>query len=202
MRFRMLSVPITFLCGLGLAFAQPSSPLAISVQTAENGSQVLRIENTGGQTATALVLTWPIPVPANAVVGEKKLAGARQVLLYDSAASPKVAPIAAGAAVTIPSPAAGATGPPQVQAVLFAGGASWGDPGWIGRITRRRTYMRQSVEAVLADFKAALAGPDINIVQLIAKFQSALSAEEKAAADGEQRACIRIVRGASSNTSR
>ena len=150
----------------------------------------IAVTNTTPATVTAFALEWSPPVAAGSRVSKVIM-----TKFYDAATEPLAAkPIPPHGSVTLPY-AAGAESAPQVPAVLFATGASWGDAVWIGRITNRRAYMQQSLVAVLADLTAAAASVTTTRQSLITQFQSAQTAEQVSSADGDQRACIHTVRG-------
>jgi hypothetical protein len=85
---------------------------------------------------------------------------------------------------------------------MFSNGTSWGDRDWVKRISDRRSYMEQSLRTSLAELNAASANAATGTTQLqptreglIAQFQSAMAAEQQAAANRDQKACIGSVRG-------
>ena len=154
---------------------------------------LLTITNDSDVTVTAFLLERILPIPADAQAGGSKMTGARTLEFFDSAADPKVAKaIPPRQSITIRE-AAGTGEPPRIRAALFEDGQSWGNPDFVGRLSRRRTYLRQSLETVIADLKAAIADPAMNSDVLISRFESAFDSERRSA--GDQLGTVAAVRG-------
>jgi len=168
-----------------LAPGQTAGPV-----TASAGAAGVALTNATGATVTALVLEWNAPGAAGSAVSKVST-----IRFYDAATEPLSAkPIPPGSSVTVPisTPAQSA---PQVVAVLFAGGETWGSPVFVARLTQRRVYMQQALTNALADLNAAVAAPGTTKASLASQFQSAQATEQAAAADNDQKACIHTVRG-------
>ena len=188
---RFITLTMAF---VGAALAQTAAPITVAAVETGSGQPSWSVTNTGTKTVTAFALTYPVPPPAGS-----NIAGATATTSYDAATEPLAnKPVPPGQTLTLPyGPPNASVGHalPQVRAVIFADGASWGDTAWTGRLSQRRTYMRQSLAAGLADLNAAAADITTTRTGLINQFQSAQSAEQAAASDTDQRACIRSVRG-------
>jgi len=177
-------------CSLvGMPLARAQAPAPVTVSASSGGTLTAR--NAGTSTVTAFVLTYNLPFPA----GATGAAGAQGWQLYDAATEPLAAkPIPAGQEVLVRCHFDCAAMPFQLKAVIYQGGASWGDSGWAQRILQRRVYMQQAVTQSLSDLaSAALRGATRS--ELTSLFESSLNTEIASAAGPDQRNCVSSVRG-------
>ncbi len=203
---RTLGFTTAFLACLVCAYGQASAPVALTVVQGSSAQAVPAgtgagaathpkwlAANTGTATITAFALTYSLQLPA----GLHASSGTAE-RFYDGATEPLSAKaIPPGQSVTLPfaPPENLSQAAPKIQAVVFSNGTSWGDSGWLQRISNRRTYMQQSLSVSLAELNAASANAATTREALIAQFQSAMANEQHAAADRDQKACIASVRG-------
>jgi hypothetical protein len=178
------------LLGCALAHGQTVAPVTASTLPASAAIPGISLANTAPVPVSAVLLQWSLPVPA-----ASRVSRASAIKFYDAATEPLAAkPIPPHGSATVPVAAPGQS-VPQVLAVLFTDGTSWGDAASVGRLAQRRVYMLQALTSSLADLNAAATSPAVTKAALLGQFQSAESAEQATAADGDQKACIHSVRG-------
>jgi len=178
------------LLGSAPSRGQTAPALQVTVSTTASGAPVLVVRNAGANTVTAFALAFSLPVSPGAAT-----AGALAVTVYDAATQSAPTPILPGREVSVPCPAGVglAQQAPQVQAILFGDGSSWGDGTWVQNMTRRRAYMLQRLTEAYQDLTQALS-QGTSRGALVAQFQSAMDTGIASASDPADRACIRDAR--------
>lgn len=187
---RVLLLAVTLFWAVAL-HAQSPSPITVATVRTTAGQTRWSVTNTGTATVTAFAYTHRLGTPLGS-----HIASVTATTVYDAATEPRAVPIPSGQTITLQyGPGAGEPGDtPQVRAILFANGASWGESIWSARMMRLRSYLETALTTSIGELAQALQA-GTGGAQIIGQFQAATASEQNAVADSDERSCINSVRG-------